>query len=174
MKAVLMSIRPKWIRLIEQGRKTVEIRKTEPSFRILYPPFKVYVYCTAGKDSLVHIIRDGEDIYGEIYHGKKIFIKVPELGTQRRHQAVIGEFTCDAIEDLCGIFEGFPPYHLPDVGDACMSLAELEKYANGGKVYGWHISSPIWYRDAKPLSAFGLSRPPQSWQYIEVKMEETQ
>lgn len=43
MKAVLISIKPKWCDLIRRGRKTVEIRKTCPKLEV---PFKVYIYET--------------------------------------------------------------------------------------------------------------------------------
>lgn len=45
-KAVLMSIQPKWCALIEEGYKTVEIRKNCPKLKT---PFKVYIYCTKDK-----------------------------------------------------------------------------------------------------------------------------
>ena len=44
-KAVLISIRPEWVRKILNGSKTVEIRKTAPKCGV---PFKCYIYCTAG------------------------------------------------------------------------------------------------------------------------------
>lgn len=40
-KAVLISIRPKWVNRIISGEKTVEIRKNRPN---LETPFKVYIY----------------------------------------------------------------------------------------------------------------------------------
>ena len=43
MKAVLMSIQPKWCELIASGKKTIEIRRNIPK---LDAPFKVYIYCT--------------------------------------------------------------------------------------------------------------------------------
>ena len=43
MKAVLISIQPKWCELIASGKKTVEVRKSRPK---LETPFKVYIYCT--------------------------------------------------------------------------------------------------------------------------------
>ena len=46
MKSVLISIQPKWCELIASGKKTVEVRKTKPK---LEAPFKVYIYCTKGK-----------------------------------------------------------------------------------------------------------------------------
>lgn len=41
MKAVLISIKPKWCDLIRRGRKMVEVRKTCPKLEV---PFKVYIY----------------------------------------------------------------------------------------------------------------------------------
>ncbi len=43
MKAVLISIAPKWCKLIMDGQKTVEIRKSRPK---IDTPFKCYIYCT--------------------------------------------------------------------------------------------------------------------------------
>ena len=42
-KAVLLSIQPKWCGLIALGKKTIEVRETKPK---LETPFKVYIYCT--------------------------------------------------------------------------------------------------------------------------------
>lgn len=43
MKAVMLSINPKWCELIASGKKTVEIRKTRLK---LETPFKCYIYET--------------------------------------------------------------------------------------------------------------------------------
>ena len=111
-KAVLISIQPKWCELIANGKKTVEIRKTKPK---LETPFKVYIYCTKPKMRLIDIIRDGEDVYGEIYHGKTRLIKVAEssaYGTMcRKHQKVIGEFMCYDIGEYETEF--YPPEKQP-------------------------------------------------------------
>ena len=42
-KAVMLSIRPKWVEKIANGEKTIEVRKTRPK---LETPFKAYIYCT--------------------------------------------------------------------------------------------------------------------------------
>lgn len=42
-KAVMLSIRPKWVEKIANGEKTIEVRKTKPK---LDTPFKCYIYCT--------------------------------------------------------------------------------------------------------------------------------
>ena len=82
MKAVLMSIRPTWAQKIDSGEKTVEVRKSFPVK--LKTPFKVYLYCTKGKDRLIEVMRDGDDLYGETYHGKPVFITLPEEGYGNR------------------------------------------------------------------------------------------
>ena len=71
MKAVLISIQPKWCELIASGKKTIEVRKTRPKMET---PFKVYVYM--------------------IKH-KWIFKHLPFL--KNRFAKVIGEFVCDDI-----------------------------------------------------------------------------
>lgn len=43
-KAVLISIYPEWCCQIENGLKTIEIRKSRPK---ISTPFKCYIYCTS-------------------------------------------------------------------------------------------------------------------------------
>lgn len=49
MKAVLISIQPKWCKLILRVKKTVEVRKNRPKAKT---PFKVYIYCTKDNTDL--------------------------------------------------------------------------------------------------------------------------
>ena len=73
MIAVLISIRPKWCEKIISGEKTIEVRKTRPK---MDTPFKCYIYCTKAEERLAFILKDGDENYGEIYHGKTVFGKV--------------------------------------------------------------------------------------------------
>ena len=76
MKFVLISIRPKWCRLIASGKKTIEVRKTYPK---LPTPFKCYIYETKARtDTPTFIDEDGHVLY-----------------TGRGQ--VIGEFVCDLM-----------------------------------------------------------------------------
>lgn len=70
-KAVLISIRPEWCEKIVNGRKTIEVRKTRPK---MDTPFKCYIYCTKPEEKLLTIMKDGDENYGETYHGKPVFI----------------------------------------------------------------------------------------------------
>lgn len=150
MKAVMMSIQPKWCELIANGIKTVEVRKTRPKLEM---PFKVYIYCTKPKMRLVDIIRDGEDVYGEIYHGKTQFIKVAESSTYgtmcRKHQKIIGEFVCDYIIGHCEMANA-------DIAEqrGCIKREKLFEYSNSKELYGLHISNLVIYDEPKELSEF--------------------
>lgn len=181
MKSVLISIQPKWCELILKGKKTVEVRKTRPK---LETPFKCYVYQTKGKEKLIDIIKDGDICYGETYHGKPVFIKMREdsvyAGLFGRKQKVIGEFVCDRIDTIDVIDDSTMTYirvnqlsqlsQYSDVcitAETCLNINQLQHYLDDKKGYGWHISDLKIYDKPKKLGEFGLTRPPQSWCYVE-------
>lgn len=158
MKAVLISIRPKWVEKITRGEKTLEVRKTRPK---LETPFKCYIYCTGVKRSPL-----GE--YVEVH--RKTGGAVDEW-----QEKVIGEFTCDRIYGLA------PLNHATDDVEqqACLTREEIVRYLKGVG-YGWHISGLKLYSEPKELAQFDglretrfgfelrqLERPPQSWCYVE-------
>jgi predicted transcriptional regulator len=180
-KAVLISIRPKWCALSASGEKTVEVRKTMPNIKT---PFKCYIYCTSVKSmkltDYVHIHAKTNGMVDE-WNGK-----------------VIGEFICNDIYQytLCGVTFSKSQYvrmdkqwyaHPIDYGEMCLTPEEFAKYADGRRVYGWHISDLVIYDTPKELSEFHycgaceygifcnddtsckkkLQRPPQSWCYVE-------
>lgn len=205
MKAVLISIAPKWCEKIAIGKKTIEVRKTKPS---IPTPFKVYIYCTKTKNKWN--LCDYEGAYrnseGEIVYAQ---------------QHVIGEFVCDWIAEYdCELYNDGSEEEIRSVwydeddgeryteiiaenGDnpmilrhACMSLNELRAYMGNGEktFYAWHISELKIYDTPKELNEFRvpcrtsckncknplyyngrceednvkiLTRPPQSWMYIE-------
>ena len=86
-KAVMLSIRPKWVEKIANGEKTIEVRKTRPK---LDTPFKCYIYCTLPK-------YPHEDFIATDYPRPQFY------GGGK----VIGEFTCDAITrvNICGFWD---------------------------------------------------------------------
>lgn len=69
MKAILMSIQPKWCEKIVNGEKTIEVRKTRPK---LEPPFKCYIYCTKGKEVLItnKLVSWTKEVIGEFVPDK--------------------------------------------------------------------------------------------------------
>ena len=178
-KAVLISIRPEWVRKILNGSKTVEIRKTVPKCGV---PFKCYIYCTKPEEKLLAIMKDGDENYGETYHGKPVFIKMekaPTTGILNMRQKVIGEFVCDEIISIDGA--GKIPSDI--ARPTCLEPAELHQYLGAAVGYGWHISYLVIYDHPRDLweftglreTKFGLApgpitRPPQSWRYVEEEL----
>ena len=49
----------------------------------------------------------------------------------------------------------------------CMGWVK-SKYAGGKSLYGWIVGEAEEYETPSPLAEFGLTRPPMSWQYIEI------
>lgn len=134
-----------------QRGKTIEVRRTRPK---LEPPFKVYIYCTKAEERLITILKDGDENYGEIYHGKPVFIKTNKpdnLYAYGHSCAVIGEFTCDRIYELA------PLNHAPDDVEqqSCLTREEIVQYLRGTG-YGWHISDLRIYDTLRELSEFWL------------------
>lgn len=122
MKAILMSIQPKWCELIASGKKTVEIRKTAPKDT----PFKVYMYCT--KDGYMYRCRFDENR-----------LAIPELWNGK----VIGEFVCDKVEecipDYNPVTQEFFYNEWEDSEATCLTSEEQSKYGKGKPLYGLHI-----------------------------------
>ena len=172
-KAVLISIRPKWVEKIASGEKTIEVRKTRPK---LDTPFKAYIYCTMPDAKDPHNILELHGADGKI---------------RKANGKVIGEFICDRIYELA------PLNHAPDDVEkqACLTREEIVKYLKGTG-YGWHISDLRIYDQPRELTEFRracpnslycescamywenngtcgneslqIKRPPQSWCYVEA------
>ena len=170
-KAVLISIRPKWVEKIANGEKLIEVRKTRPK---LQTPFKCYIYCTMPETRDPHNILELHGVDGKI---------------RKANGKVIGEFTCDQF------WIGTPHNTNPlFCMAACMDGFDTEKYAKGKTLYGWHIFDLRIYDIPRELSEFqratdpcdschaeytwectgckklsgDIKRPPQSWCYVEA------
>lgn len=199
MKAVLISINPRWCELIASGTKTVEVRKTRPK---LETPFKVYIYCTKGKFEPHEHLRNN-------LHYDDSTIKVCE-----GQGKIIGEFVCDKVESIeirhFTVFGHENRYTAvgenPDyqwLKKSCLSYDEVAHYGKFAPLYGWHISDLVIYDKPRELSEFKqvrkirgyhkkdepkteginiqallhssrvevkyFTRPPQSWCYVEVQ-----
>ena len=189
-KAVMLSIRPKWVEKIANGEKTIEVRKTKPK---LETPFKCYIYCTLPKYPHEDFIATDYPM-PQFYGGGK----------------VIGEFVCDCVTPLYNVCMddwkrlagGLHNIEKELVNQACLTEAKLHTYAGGKNCFAWHISNLKIYDAPKKLGDFWrdcpeyselstncwscenvcgdgnetdcntdgrlyLRRPPQSWCYVE-------
>lgn len=150
-RAVLISIQPKWCRLIAVGSKTVEVRKTRPMGCF---PFKVYIYCT--KDNETKFWAENG-----IGNGK-----------------VVGHFTLNTIDEIVpnGIYNEnsgtSEPRIINNFNDRnfngyCLTNEQLKNYLGNNRGFGWRISELVFYDTPKELSEFGKTIPPQSWCYVD-------
>lgn len=187
MKAVLMSIHPKWCEKIFRGEKTIEVRKTAPK---LETPFTVYVYQTR------HKCERGESP-----------LKVDALDEIFGCGKVIGSFVCDEIyvrpANVIYYGKGQEDY-LDLLKSACVTEREVLDYMGGQfnrDTYFWHVTDLKIYDKPKELGEFvkpcdwnydcctckravyeltkaeaklfygcdrEITRPPQSWCYVEA------
>ena len=181
-KAVMLSIRPKWVEKIASGEKTIEVRKTRPK---LDTPFKCYIYCTLPK-------YPHEDFIATDYPRPQFY------GGGK----VIGEFTCERIALIA--YDGGELSSTTNAAFSpatCLTQAEIIAYiGDKGRCYGWHISNLLIYDQPRELTAFRracknswycescamywenngtcgnkslqIRRPPQSWCYVEAMKDE--
>lgn len=147
MKAVLISIQPKWCELIASGKKTIEVRKTVPKLK---PPFKAYIYCTQGEalalpchnnpHYTIHRANNGT------LSGRQMTVEERERSDQQfANGKVIGEFVCDGVDDMpyvTSAVEGtiIPRYVGNNESCTCLSEIDIFKYGRGNLLYAWHIS----------------------------------
>lgn len=168
MKKVLISIHPKWCKLIFSGEKTIEVRKTAPK---LETPFKVYVYCTKKRmtrvPSMYAYLHKNEPgacaEYGTIETWGKIgdVIVNPHLASKHvsfgMHGKVIGSFVCDKVYKIVPDGEYYSNgYDIDDdmLSETCLGRGYLTGYGLGYTLYGWHISDLKIYDKPKELSEF--------------------
>ena len=189
MKSVLISIQPKWCEFIALGKKTVEVRKTKPK---LETPFKCYIYCTKAKEHFSiggGIYATSDTLYrlptGEIKFGDGFELMGDWSGQYDESNflngKIIGEFVCDTF-----ITDKTFGHDALIRAAACMSDADAAAYCTNNIMYAWHISDLVIYDKPKELSGFRsynvkayidengypmptheITRPPQSWCYIE-------
>ena len=160
--AVLISINPKWCKLIASGEKSIEVRKTRPKINA---PFKCYIYCTK---------ENGNTYFYECADGSWLMDGKTYSAFVTGH--VIGEFTCDWCEKFMPCSTDFAELS----AGSLVEPKELYEYAKGKPLYGWHISDLKIYKKIKTLESLkrweelgawshlvSVTKPPQTWQYIE-------
>ena len=196
MKAILMSIKPKYVSLILNGTKTIEIRKRFPSD---YRGW-VYIYCTKDRNGELHYSKQYGAFY-DVYGGPERYSENGNLNGK-----VVACFWCDQI-DKRHIFptENVMPFN-PNVesqlNQLCLTKQEVMDYGHGDDYYAQliHISKlkifdqPLELYNFKtkkkikgctqcmyPIDTIPnrmckdcywitpLFNAPQSWQYIEIE-----
>lgn len=190
MKAVLISIKPQWAKLIAEGKKTVEVRKTKPKLDV---PFKCYIYCTDAK---------GQAFFTKGENGN---YAPARMGNRK----IIGEFICDEIYHIKNYDTRFSINNDERLTNgvaraSCLNFDDMKNYLKDKDGYAWHITDLVIYDKPKELSEFQpvckynmdsecvywddckhkaittdwgyaanmcnkkITRPPQSWAYCEL------
>lgn len=182
MKSVLIAIRPQWVEKIANGEKTIEVRKTAPQ----EVPFKCYIYETQGRTETPWIDEDGHFIYkgrGQVI-GEFICDKVYSIKNRGSSFSVADEEQSVTNEIA---------------RQSCLYYDDMVSYFGNKDGFGWHISDLKIYDKPKELSEFCIpckvscencknplyfecwceekgkkivTRPPQSWCYVEDLGEE--
>lgn len=175
-KAVMLSLQPKWCELIASGRKTIEVRKTRPSIET---PFKVYIYQT--KKKWIYRLLEKLGLYQRKVIGEFVCDKIDKIMPRLLDDA-------NEIGGYIYYFTYLDNYLIDgkSVGEEvlnnmCLTGEELCDYGNGATLYGWHVSDLVIYdkprelrefkreigRDEHVIAFAKLTRPPQSWCYVE-------
>lgn len=137
MKAIMLSIRPKWVAKILNGDKTIEIRKKFPKD---YRGW-VYIYCTKSRPNLYRH-----------FTGKYIHLAT-EYTSCLNNGKVVAMFYCDKVE-------------INKADGSCVSWGDIMEYTNGNNFYGIHISKLEIFHQVKELSDFNIKKAPQNYMYI--------
>lgn len=190
-KAILISIKPRFVRDILNGDKTIEIRKTIPKCDL---PIDVYIYVTKDKK---------EKLFRNL--GTKKYFLIHCADATGFNGKVLGKFTLNKVEPI--------KYHFGyyDMGEwtesyilekSCLKDTELDEYLKASKeynekkvskVYGyaWNIDKLKIFKEPKELNNFlvgshkvsgigfkgenktftilkPIEKSPQSWCFIEV------
>lgn len=148
MRAILMSIKPKWCDKIFSGEKTVEVRKTAPKLK---PPFKVYVYETIGKrTSCKRCV---------IWQSWLDCPMRSPFGCTEGTGAVVGEFVCDEKHSIQ--FTGASYMINNDISltngiarQSCLCFDDMFSYLGVKGGAALHITAPKRYDTPKELSEF--------------------
>lgn len=191
MRAILISVKPKWCEKIASGEKTIEVRKIAPK----EVPFKVYIYCTKDKPYLYRV--DDDDNF-ELARTLRPYVDEYVKDYNEQNGKVIGEFICDKVYNLVNAFGGimFADENLNQLDPqlfrdmSCLTDEQTADYLGNKDGYGLHIIDLKIYGNPKELSEFKtgckgckerdtyhckfycygerpLTRPPQNYIYVE-------
>jgi len=181
MKALLISIKPKYVALEINGLKKIEVRNTAPKdwkdylngkTKEMPKPIDVYIYCTKGKEESF------------IYPGMLI-----SPSHYKANGKVVAKFTLNKVE-MITYDSTYKLFKLNDVlQNSCLEEKELFDYLKGKVGYAWHISDLKILDIPREISEFcgtkqyfigcesgtdktpryaQLTKAPQSWCYVEV------
>ena len=190
MKKILISIRPKWVEKIASGEKTIEVRKSAPQ----EAPFKAYIYET--KESKMRYLNDR---FNSFFSGKSCYTDmgkvIGEFVCNKTERFSVGSLRSDDIEKLACLSynEMIFYFYKPEELDGKTAKQGFAWHISDLKIYDKPKELSEFYRicknpckpsngkilciTTKSLKMNGcdgkihLTRPPQSWQFVEELKE---
>ena len=134
MKSVLVSLKPYYYYLVGEGIKEIEVRKNMPRAS------------DWNKEVLVYMSKD-----------VKSFAKIPKelRGKYRKHFGKVGmQIVCNEVYEWK--YDYCDGVDIDDdlILDTCLDREDINIYAKGKTLYGWHISDLKIYDKPKELSEF--------------------
>ena len=191
MKAIIVSINPKWVAKILNGEKTIEIRKRFPKDYVGW----VYIYCTKTKPRAI-LTDKGVIVANTLTVGGNSQYK----SGYSLSGEVVARFWCDKVEDFGSKYAyAMKDQHFYDILEgACLTIRGLTEYAPftheqliKGKtnLYAIHITNLEIFDEPKDIREFkrctekvciysechkymhclkSFTRAPQSWCYVKL------
>ena len=183
MKAIMISIKPKWCAKIMNGEKTIEIRKNKALATAIQKLIDEYGYA----DIYVYCSKDGELFYNP---STKKWLATKSRNIKKVHRLSNGvvkfKFRCYKVEEI-GMWN-YSEYGTPTLMEnslciySCLNFLELRDYIKDKPAYAIHISDLEIFDEPKELSEFNhsgrtidwclfpLERAPQNFCYVEVSL----
>ena len=169
-KAILISIKPRFVADILNGKKVLEIRKTFPKCKC---PIDVYIYCT--KSNYLGFISKSQigKVVAKFTLNK---VKAVSIWDEYLDSETLGPACLDAYE-----FDAYTKgqvgyaWHIDDlvIFDQPMELHKFYKYG----VDEWakkHAGTEIGYLEFwNGIDDFRLTKAPQSFMYVEILGEDS-
>lgn len=168
MKALLVSIKPKYVTDILNRVKTIEIRKSAPKCE---QPIEVFIYCSKKPK-----VNENAEMNGNVV-GKFILRSVEEI------------YVLYSQDGFCYKTETMSNTEVIEKG--CVDIIKLDHYLRRGRGYAWHITDLEIFDKPRPLAYFSkpcqvvdgldedgnkkkftvlkpVKKAPMSWFYIEA------
>ena len=194
MKAVLISIRPKWCEKIPAVKRPLKSERPSRNWKHRLSAMSTAQRKWRGYDTLWVLDAPSREKYS--FTAVSAYLERPE-GASEGNRKVIGEFTCDAITrvNLCGFWDDSGKQLDNRLKETCLTSKEFCDYLGEKVGYGWHISNLKIYDTPRELDDFRreckndwwcescamysvhngtcgngslqIRRPPQSWCYVE-------
>lgn len=197
MKSILISIKPKYCELIAKGRKTIELRKTKPNLKPSFKCYIYMTKSNLVGDRKAYKDRLAGKVIGEFICDCIIPISITYSDPNNSIAQKEFPYTCltdKEIMDYLGNGNLGYGWHISDliIYDKPKELSEfvvIDKdmlkectyriraynnpdYTNGALLKGTYVCNnsfePEFCRGQCGIATKPLTRPPQSWYYVEV------